>query len=393
MQFSLIFQCQASPTTVEIERDLLSAGVEMAVLAEAVGFDRFYVTEHHGLVGYSHNSAPEVLLSYIAARTTRIRLAHGVMCLPFNMNHPVRAAERAATLDVLSGGRLDLGVGRSSSRWEHDLFSIVPEDTEGQLVESLRAMVGMWTQDLYEHHSPTLDLPPRQIRPKPLQDPHPPLSMACVRDASVQLAGRLGVGAMINAVDGIGQTAHKRALYDAAFDARDPSEAVGKVDNRHFGSAVFTTVLDDGDEARRIGLRGMRYFLESSRYFFGGVGDHPDPSTWSDDDTVDALMQLTRHGPAPERGVGGTSGAVGLGSSPWHIDFTDPDAIPFGTADHTANFVEGMAAAGADECIFVVQMGGIPIDVVMETIRQIGTNIIPRFRRPSAVAGVARASP
>ena len=84
-----------------------------AVLAEQVGFDYYWATEHHFYEEIAHSSAPEVFLAALAARTTRIRLGHGVVVLP--CNHPIRVAERAATLDILSNGRLDLGTGRGAS--------------------------------------------------------------------------------------------------------------------------------------------------------------------------------------------------------------------------------------------------------------------------------------
>jgi alkanesulfonate monooxygenase SsuD/methylene tetrahydromethanopterin reductase-like flavin-dependent oxidoreductase (luciferase family) len=278
MEFSLIFEGQVAHPSAAEEREVLRGGIEQAILADQLGFDRWYTVEHHALDGYAHSSAPEVFLSYVAAKTERIRIAHGVCCLPFAMNHPVRVAERTATLDILSGGRLDVGVGRSSSLREQETFGITADETRVQLVEGLRALVKMWTEEEMEYHSEILDIPRRTIWPRPFQDPHPPLSLACSRDESYRLAGRLGLGAMSNGVDGPNQARRKRELYDAAVVARSPSDVVGKFPNDHFGASVFTTILDDAEEARAYGMRGLRYFLESARFFFAGKGKRPDPT-------------------------------------------------------------------------------------------------------------------
>ena len=111
MRFSLLIEAQLAVATPEAERQLLHEVVEQAVLADQLGYHSVWAVEHHGLLEYSHCSAPETLLAFIAARTSRIRLGHGVMLAPGRYNHPIRVAERIATLDVLSGGRVSWGSG------------------------------------------------------------------------------------------------------------------------------------------------------------------------------------------------------------------------------------------------------------------------------------------
>jgi alkanesulfonate monooxygenase SsuD/methylene tetrahydromethanopterin reductase-like flavin-dependent oxidoreductase (luciferase family) len=114
MRFSLLLQVQVAWPTPQREQDGLLQAVEQGVLAEELGYDGVWATEHHGLVEYSHSSAPEVLLSFIAARTSSISIGHAVTVTPGRYNHPIRVAERIATLDVLSGGRVRWGSGKSS---------------------------------------------------------------------------------------------------------------------------------------------------------------------------------------------------------------------------------------------------------------------------------------
>jgi alkanesulfonate monooxygenase SsuD/methylene tetrahydromethanopterin reductase-like flavin-dependent oxidoreductase (luciferase family) len=403
MEFSLIFEGQAAPPTREQERAVLLEGIEQAILADELGFDRWYNVEHHTLNSYAHSSAPEVFLSYVAAKTRRIRVAHGVVCLPFKMNHPVRVAERTATLDILSGGRLDVGVGRSSSVREQETFGIRPEDTQPELEDALRAIVKFWTEDETDYHSQILDVPLRTVRPRPLQDPHPPLAMACTRDNTFEFAGKHGIAVLSNGVDGPNQARRKREMYDTARAARSPSDVIGKFANDKFGASVFATVLPDRDEARRVGLRGLRFFMEAAKYFFAG-GPPPNPDAYRDEDTVGVLMEmihgkmdakgLAAEAPDPnaiiaakEHGVQGVGFATAVGSNvenPFaQIDFGDRATTAFGDANDTIEFIEGMRDAGVDEVFFNVQMGGIPQEAVMETISQIGKNVIPHFRKPA----------
>ncbi len=385
MEFSLLYEGQIAYPTRERERQVIKDAVTMAQLADGLGFDRFYAVEHHTLEGYAHSSAPEVLLGYIAAATERIRVAHGVCCLPFKMNHPVRVAERVATLDILSDGRVDLGVGRSSSRREQETFGVDPESTPAEVIESLKAMVAYWTaDDEIAYESDILSIPKRKVLPRPVQDPHPSLALACLREDSFVLAGQSGLGVISNGIDGPNQARHKRSLYDQGIAARTPESQIAAVPFDHFGSAVFTVVLDDAEEARQIGLKGMRYFIESARHFFGS-GDRPDPDSWTHEQTLDALESLARPSTGGAEAVGL---AQGLTTQPfqgksWDIDWRDPTTTAYGSAEDTIAFVEGMRDAGVDECYFCLNVGAVPMEVTLETIRQIGEKVIPHFRKPA----------
>src|SRR5574337_1058872 len=147
VRFSVIFEAQLANPTPERERQTIRDCVEQAILAEQMGFDRVWAVEHHALTRYAHMSAPEVFLTWVAARTSRIRVGHGVVCMPFHYNHPIRVAERAAMLDVLSGGRLDLGAGRGATLQEMSLCGVDPDRTYAEGDEALRMIGRMWVED------------------------------------------------------------------------------------------------------------------------------------------------------------------------------------------------------------------------------------------------------
>ena len=139
--------------------------VEQAVLAERVGFDRVWSVEHHCLKWYAHMSAPETFLAFVAAKTERIRIGHGVVCLPFRMNHPVKVAERVAMLDILSKGRVDFGVGKGGTEQEArrvpDPDGGDPRDARGERADDPAhvARGGVLAQERADRHPAAADHP------------------------------------------------------------------------------------------------------------------------------------------------------------------------------------------------------------------------------------------
>jgi hypothetical protein len=168
--------------------------LEQVMLADRLGFHSVWTVEHHFLDEYSFSSAPGVFYGALAAKTENIRIGHGVRLLPFPYNHPVRAAEAAATVDILSGGRLEFGTGRSGTRVELEGFGIDPNDTRPMWEEALEVVVGCWTQEQFSFDGDYFHLPPRGVVPRPMQQPHPPLWGALSSSDSHELIGEKGIG-------------------------------------------------------------------------------------------------------------------------------------------------------------------------------------------------------
>lgn len=371
MKFSMIFEAQMAFPTREHEREVIHGCVEQAVLAEEMGFDRVWAVEHHALLRYAHMSAPEIFLSFVAAKTSRIRLGHGVVCLPFSYNHPIRVAERAAMLDVLSGGRLDLGAGRGATLQEMSAFGVDPSDTYAQTEESLRMIGRMWDDDMFEWDG-TLEVAPHPIVPRPVQEPHPPLYLACTKRETVELAAKWGIGALVLGFAGVEEVALLRHLYDRAREQRDDSQFVSSVVNDHFSALCPAIVLDDADEALRIGTRGQRFFAEAIAHWYGGG---PPPSEDEDHDaqeTLDAMREDRERIVAMlhEAEIPVTPTTTGL--------FNAEHA--YGDADQAVAYVDRLREVGADEIMFLIQMGTVPQEACMETIRNIGERVLPKFR-------------
>src|SRR5919201_4763228 len=216
MRFGLFYEHQLPrPWGEDANERLLTNALEQIELADRAGIDYVWEVEHHFLEEYSHSSAPEVFLAAASQRTNRIRLGHGIVQIPSGFNHPARVAERIATLDLVSGGRVEFGTGESSSQAELGAFGVDRETKRAQWEESLDAITRMFVEQPFAgYDGKWLSMPPRSVVPKPKQKPHPPLWVACSRRETILLAAQRGIGAL-------------------TFSFAEPEEAKGWVDEYH----------------------------------------------------------------------------------------------------------------------------------------------------------------
>jgi alkanesulfonate monooxygenase SsuD/methylene tetrahydromethanopterin reductase-like flavin-dependent oxidoreductase (luciferase family) len=195
MKFGIFYELQLpKPWGVDDEYHLLNNALAQVELADQLGFDYAWEVEHHFLEEYSHSSAPEVFLAAASQRTKNIRLGHGIVQLP--TNHPARVAERVATLDLLSHGRVELGVGEGSSVTELHPFDRRFREKRAVWEDAMRCLMPMFWSEGWEYHGEYFDFPLRNVVPKPRQTPHPPLWVACSQLETIQMAGRRGIGAL-----------------------------------------------------------------------------------------------------------------------------------------------------------------------------------------------------
>jgi alkanesulfonate monooxygenase SsuD/methylene tetrahydromethanopterin reductase-like flavin-dependent oxidoreductase (luciferase family) len=183
------------PFAADHEARMLAEAIEQAQLADRLGFGCWWTVEHHGAVEFSYSSAPEIVIATLAQKTERLRFGHSGVLAPFRINHPLRVAERAAWIDLASRGRLEMGLARSGgTEWE--AFGVDPDSSREQLREALRMLPRMWTEERFSWESAHVVIPERNVVPKPLQKPHPPLWQTCTSPESFEMAGELGVGAL-----------------------------------------------------------------------------------------------------------------------------------------------------------------------------------------------------
>lgn len=226
---------RADPVNATKEQQVYFDALEQAKLADGLGYGCWWTVEHHGAIRFSYSAVPEMMLCAIAQNTERIHLGHAGVLAPFNINHPIRVAERTAFTDILSQGRMELGMARSGGT-EWTAFGVDPDASREQLREALTMIPRMWTEEKFSWDSKYIQIPERNVLPKPFQDPHPPLWQTCTSPESFEMAGALGVGVLATTLfTPLHGLRSMFALYDAALAGATP---VGRFVNSQ--KAVFT---------------------------------------------------------------------------------------------------------------------------------------------------------
>jgi hypothetical protein len=198
MKFGVFYEHQLpKPWGPGAEERLFSEALAQVRLADELGFDYAWEVEHHFLDEYSHSSAPEVFLAAAAGQTRRIRLGHGIRQVIPNYNHPARTAECLATLDLVSHGRVDFGIGEGATRLELGAFRIPAKEKRAMCLEAAEQIANMMVLDPYpDFEGAYFAMPCRNVVPKPVQKPHPPMWMACTNRDTIKVAAMNGIGAL-----------------------------------------------------------------------------------------------------------------------------------------------------------------------------------------------------
>ncbi len=264
MKFGIFYEHQLPrPWDVHSEYRLLHQSLDQIELADRLGYHYAWEVEHHFLEEYSHSSAPEVFLGAASQRTTQIRLGHGIIQLP--TNHPARVAERVSTLDLLSHGRVELGIGEGSSVAELHPFGRRFRDKREVWEDAVRALIPMFGDVGVEYHGPHFDFPLRNVIPKPFQKPHPPLWVACSRRDTIEAAGRWGMGALgFQFVSADEATAWVSAYYNA-FTKR-PALLADYPTNPNI-AVVSGFMCCPTDEEAQVKADGWTFFAFALRFY------------------------------------------------------------------------------------------------------------------------------
>jgi len=218
MRFGLFCSAQASgddlpPETGQGFRDYLDFNVE----AESLGFHSSFLVEHH-FTGWNQVSATLMLLTCLAMRTTRLRLGSAVMVLPWH--NPVLLAEQAATLDLVSGGRLDFGVGKGYRHSEFNGFQVPPEEAEARFEEAVEVITRSWLErSRFSHDGRFWRFEDIVVEPPPAQQPHPPFWMAAASPVSIRKAAARGFNLMLDQYASPEQIGERMTLYRAEREA------------------------------------------------------------------------------------------------------------------------------------------------------------------------------
>jgi alkanesulfonate monooxygenase SsuD/methylene tetrahydromethanopterin reductase-like flavin-dependent oxidoreductase (luciferase family) len=195
MKFGVFYEMQLPrPWKDDSEYQLFQNALSQIELADKLGYDYAWEVEHHFLEEYSHSAAPEVFLGAASQRTKNIRLGYGIVQLTTNQPH--RVAEKVATLDLVSGGRVELGMGEGAGPAELHPFNIRVRDKRERWIEAVRATIPMFRETDWSFDGEYYKFPSRNVVPKPIQKPHPPLWVACSNIQTIAQAGAWGMGAL-----------------------------------------------------------------------------------------------------------------------------------------------------------------------------------------------------
>jgi alkanesulfonate monooxygenase SsuD/methylene tetrahydromethanopterin reductase-like flavin-dependent oxidoreductase (luciferase family) len=217
MRFGLFGGAQARRGDGDPARGLREY-VDTCVEAEALGFDSSFLVEHH-FSGRGQVSASLDLLAWVAARTTTMRLGTAVIVLPWH--DPVLLAERAATLDLMSGGRLDFGVGKGYRHSEFAGFCTPYEEAQARFEESLQVIIQAWTSDVqFSHHGTFWQYEDVVVEPPPSQKPHPPVWIAAGKPDSIRSVAARGSNLLLDQFASTKTVGERLGLFKAECEVR-----------------------------------------------------------------------------------------------------------------------------------------------------------------------------
>jgi alkanesulfonate monooxygenase SsuD/methylene tetrahydromethanopterin reductase-like flavin-dependent oxidoreductase (luciferase family) len=374
VKFGIFYEHQLPrPWDERSEYQLLQDALDQCELADKLGFEYVWEVEHHFLEEYSHSSAPEVFLGAVSQRTKNIKLGHGIVQTPPPFNHPARVAERMATLDLVSGGRAQFGTGEAGSEAELGGFLIDPAQKRAMWEEGLRVAVRCMTETPFTGHTGDwVTMPPRNVVPKPLQKPHPPIWVACSRRDTIHLAALKGIGALTFAFIDPEEATHWVGDYYTTFE--NDCVPIGDAVNPNVACVTTFMCAETEDEAIRRGTEGANFFGYSlGHYYLFGQHQPGKTDVWAEFEERRAQQgydpeAVRRAAANPERlgakaveqGVAGLRGAVG-------------------TPEQLREFLRRYEEYGVDQVIFVSQAGKNRHEDIMESLALFGREVLPEF--------------
>jgi alkanesulfonate monooxygenase SsuD/methylene tetrahydromethanopterin reductase-like flavin-dependent oxidoreductase (luciferase family) len=327
------------------------------VLAEELGFDSVWLTEHH-YADYGLSSAPSVLLATVAARTHRIRLAIAVYVIPFH--HPLRLAEETASIDILSGGRLTVGLGRGNRPMEFFGHGIPQEESRGRMEEGVEVLRQAWTQPVVNFRGRFWQIHNVPVYPKPLQQPHPPLAFAVTSPETIAWTARHGYGMLSSGLGtALAQTLKNKEAY--VHGLRDGG----------YGESEIQTLL-------------RRWVVTKHVYVAPTDGEARaearGPEMWYRDAFIRSLSTDDLPGLHPSVYEGAETMLTRLRSQTWD-DLVD-SALIIGSPDTVSAKMAELEQAGVGEIACWMNFGGLAPDLVRRSMRLFAAEVMPRFRTP-----------
>ncbi|MGE3594143.1 MAG: LLM class flavin-dependent oxidoreductase [Dehalococcoidia bacterium] len=362
MKFGLFFEMTIPrPWAADSERKKLTETLEQIQLADRIGIEHVWMTEHHFMEEYCHATAPEVVLAAAAQVTKQVRLGHGVRHAPPKFNHPARTAEMASTLDLVSNGRVEMGFGSAGSEIELAGFGIPNEDKHAMSYEAIEQIANMMAMEPFpgfkgKHFS----MPARNVVPKPLQKPHPPFWLACSARPTIIEAAKRGMGAMCFSFL---EAAEAKSWVDQYYELlKTECRPIAHAVNPNF--AIFTGfgVHQNEDVAVERFLDGLRFFQFSLNHYYRGGSHKPGRvDIWKRFEEEKLELLKTEHDQFTQRQIATSRTSIG-------------------SVKQVRQRLRDLRDAGIDQVTFIQQMGNNKHEHICEALELFGREILPEFK-------------
>jgi len=394
MKFGLFYELQLpKPEDKETwdpddETRIINNMLDQCELADKLGFDYVFEVEHHFLEEYSHSSAPELMLAALSQRTKNMRLGHGITLSPPGYNHPARTAERVGTLDRLSGGRVEWGTGESSSDMELGGFKVDRSRKKAMWEESVREMAKMMSQEPYEgFQGEFFDMPARNVVPKPIQKPHPPIWVASSRRETTMVAARLGIGSLGFGFETPAECNERVENYFRLI--REECYPIGQAINPALAVLSSFMCAPTDEEAIRRSAGGPGFFSYSLGYYYNpATGPNHQPGRKNLWKSYMELPEAVRAGTGGQfGGLGGAALANQVAATAEPVDEVQRGLFraaqrggAIGTTDFVREAMKQYEDAHLDVMVFVAQSGNRKHEDIMESIDLFGRHVLPEFK-------------
>ena len=361
MKFGTFYEHQLPrPWKEGDELRLFQEALDQVELADKLGLDYVWEVEHHFLEEYSHSSAPEVFLAACSQRTKNIRLGHGIKLMPPNYNHPARVAEAIANLDLVSNGRVEFGTGESSSLAELGGFNIPVNLKREQWQEALEQTCNMMVMDPYPgFEGKYFSMPCRNVLPKPVQRPHPPLLVACSNRETIKLAAKLGIGALTFAF--VDPEEAKMWVDDYYKILKNECTPIGHSINPNIAMVTSFGCHKNHDEAVKRMKEGFQFFSYGlGHHYIFGINKPGRTNIWEEFQKNKVKTQ---------------------GRSTIHQKTdSDIDTPGIGTPEELSNHLRKFEEAGVDQVTFIQQGGRNKHEHICEALELFASDVMPEFK-------------
>jgi len=368
---------------------LLDETLEQARVADQAGFDCWWEVEHHCTPDFSYSSCPELMLQAVAANTRRLRIGHAGILAPFEINHPLRAAERCAVLDHLSGGRLEVGLAKSGGK-EWQTFNVSEDQAGEDLAELTRLLPRAWRDVPFAWEGSRWNVEDRDVQPKPVQQPHPPLWHTCSSPPSFERAGKMGVGVLgttlFAPVDTLNTmiTGYRNAIASCDLPAQSINNSVGVFTFVHVADST-RAAIDSG--APRSALwyvsSAPRVFNVPRDIFYAAIRGNTDPRSHGATVALSAAevpdtTDLSDPNPVVELMKREFAGEEISNEEIFSV-IENLDSVIIGDVATCRQKMEKFQEIGVDRLMCLMQMGEVPHEQVLSSMRRAGRDLIPHF--------------